>query len=246
MESSMPTENSMVTESTLPLSVESTETASTVLENQYVSPVTNNESVVAESPAAKERSPKQKEADEGAAEILKRMRGLYNTEFADIPANKRPKPPAWAARAALYKNGQEREDYIQNMMRNTRNSLMTKNSADHNDGLGSNSDVLMSQLMTALDTATRVAKQLKNSTRKGKRSSAMNVAANYSMNSGMNMDENASMNSGENASMNSDMNLNNNVPRTSFTKSKRVSPLMRKTKRASKRNSLYNEPPMTF
>ena len=164
--------------------------------------------------------------------------------------NKRPKPPAWAARAALYQNGEEREDYIQHMIRNTRNSLTTKKSVNNNDmgnnGMGNNSDVLMSQLMTALDTATRVAKQLKNSTRKGKRSSAMNVAANYPMNSGMNMAENASMNSGENASMNSDMNVNNNVPATSFTKSKRVSPLMRKTKRASKRNSLYNEPPMTF
>jgi len=241
----------MATESTLPLSVESTETASTVLENQNVSPVTNNESVVAESPAAKERSPKQKEADEGAAEILKRMRGLYNTEFADIPVNKRPKPPAWAARAALYKKGDEREDYIQNMIRNTRNSLTTKKSMNNNgmgnNNMGNNSDVLMSQLMTALDTATRVAKQLKNTTRKGKRSSAMNVAANYPMNSGMNMAaENASMNSGENASMNSNMNVNNNVSNTSFTRSKRVSPLMRKTKKASKKNSLYNEPPMTF
>jgi hypothetical protein len=68
------------------------------------------------------------------------------------------------------------------------------------------------------------------------------------MNSGMNVaSENASMNSAaENASMNSNMNVNNNVPRTSFTKSKRVSPLGRKTKKAVKKNSLYNEPPMTF
>lgn len=226
-----------------------------ILENMNESPVTNltNESaVVAESPAAKGRSPKQQKADEGAAEILKRMRGLYNTEFADIPVGKRPKPPAWAARAALYKSPEEREDYIQDMVRNTRNSLMNKSSPMNNAGLGNNSDVLMGQLMTALETATRVARQLKNTTRKHKKSPSMNVNANSNMGS-MNDPLNSnmgSMNTGNyanttNAVNSMNTNNNNNVPRTSFTRSKRVSPLSaRKSKKAKK--SLYNEPPMSF
>jgi len=243
LNASLEVENSMAVSPNM----ESTDSTPILENDDAAAPPVDNESAVAESPAAKERSPKQKEADEGAAEILKRMRALYNTEFANIPANKRPKPPAWAARAALYKNGEEREEYIQSMIRNTKNSLAAKSAPVANNAFANNtgnSDALMSQLITALETATRVAKQLKHSTRKGKRSSAMNVVApNFTANSAMN----ESMNSApENASMNSNMNVNNNVPNTSFAKSKRVSPLMRKTKKASKRNSLYNEPPMTF
>ena len=162
--------NEMSTMSSPSSTVEST-ASSPVLENMTP---TNETNKVAESPATKERSPKQKEADEGAAEILKRMRNMYDTEFADIPANKRPKPAAWAARAALYKNGEEREEYIQNMMRNARNSLTTKNSANNNPtniANGTNdTEMLMEQLMSALDTATKVAREIKNKTRKGKTS----------------------------------------------------------------------------
>ena len=189
-EPSIPVENSMASSvepttssSTSTMDVESTAPASTltsdtnvVLENENPTPQTSNETTeVAESPAAKGRSAKQQEADEGAAEMLERMRNLYSKEFADIPEKKRPKPPAWAARAAMYKNGQEREEYIQNLIRNSRNSLMAKTSSDYNNSLGNNTDMLMQQLMTALETATKVARQLKNTTRRGKsgRSSVM-------------------------------------------------------------------------
>lgn len=99
MSASMNVENSMaepVAESTS--SAPEATTTGEVLENTIS---TGKVDSVAESPAAKGRSPKQKEADEGAAKILERMRNLYNVEFADVPANKRPKPPSWAARAAL-------------------------------------------------------------------------------------------------------------------------------------------------
>ena len=196
-EPSIPVENSMASSvepttssSTSTMDVESTASASTlssdtnaVLENENPTPQTSNETMkVAESPAAKGRSAKQQEADEGAAEMLERMRNLYSKEFADIPEKKRPKPPAWAARAAMYKNGQEREDYIENLIRNSRNSLMAKNSSGSNTNMGNNTGALVEQLMNALETATKVARQLKNTTRKGKsgRSSVM------TNNSGMN------------------------------------------------------------
>jgi hypothetical protein len=247
-------------------------TAESTMESTASSPVlenmtpTNETNMVAESPATKERSPKQKEADEGAAEILKRMRNMYDTEFADIPANKRPKPPAWAARAALYKNGQEREEYIQNMMRNARNSLTTKNSANNNPtnviNTANDTEMLMEQIMSALDTATKVAREIKNKTRKGKTSmgtmNAMNSRSNMNamnkgsamnaMNSrsGMNtMNKGSAMNNGSPMNNNSYMNnlsgINN---RQNFTRSKRVSPLSRKSK--SKRTSKYNEPSLEF
>jgi len=189
--------STMDVESSVPASTMSSNadnmSASVPLENESPTTQTSNEtSEVAESPAAKGRSAKQQEADEGAAKMLERMRNLYSREFADIPEKKRPKPPAWAARAAMYKDGEEREEYIQNLIRNSRNSLMSKRSSDYNSGVGNNTDMLLEQLMTTLDTATKVARQLKNATRKGKsgRSSVMksNSGMNNSglSNSGMN------------------------------------------------------------
>jgi hypothetical protein len=233
--------------------------SSPVLQNTIPNTTDNS---VAESPAAKERSPKQKEADEGAAEILKRMRNMYDTEFANIPVNKRPKPPAWAARAALYKNGEEREEYIQNMMRNARNSLTTKNSANNNPtNVANGTEMLMEQLMSALDTATKVARELKNKTRKGKTSmntmgsrrgmsssgmSTMNsrnsMGAMNSRNSMNAMNSGNSMGAMNNNSYMNNMNQTNN--RQNFTRSKRVYPLSRKSK--SKSRSKYNEPPLEF
>ena len=183
--------STMDVESTAPASTLSSDTntslstdTNAVLENENPSPQTSNETTeVAESPAAKGRSAKQQEADEGAAEMLERMRNLYSKEFADIPEKKRPKPPAWAARAAMYKNGQEREDYIQNLIRNSRNSLMAKTSSGSNNSLGDNTDMLMQQLMTALETATKVARQLKNTTRRGKSGRNSLMKNNSGMNS---------------------------------------------------------------
>ena len=154
---------------------EVTTTVDNILKNSLSTEKVNS---VAESPAAKGRSSKQLEADKGAAEILKRMRELYNVEFANVPANKRPKPQAWAARAALYKNEREREEYIKKMVQNARNSLSSKNSAGNNSNMGNNADSVFQRLMqevntakTALTAVTRLVQELKNVTRKGKRMS---------------------------------------------------------------------------
>ena len=275
--------------STSTMDVESTASASTltsdtntslstdtnaVLENENPTPQTSNETPeVAESPAAKGRSAKQQEADEGAAEMLERMRNLYSKEFADIPEKKRPKPPAWAARAAMYKNGQEREDYIQNLIRNSRNSLMAKTSSGSNNNMGNNTDTLVEQLMNALDTATKVARQLKNTTRRGKSgrssvmksNSGMNALGNSELsNSGMNGLSNSGMNGLSNSepsnSRMSNFNLNNGNNRSLNSKKKaqnfknnsmrtrRVKPLSnnRATTNPKKSRSKLNEPSLNF
>ena len=221
--------------STGSMSTESVASPVTSLTNETVSEPTNEVESIAKSPASKGRTSGQKKGDEGSAEVLKRMQNLYETEFADVPANKRPKAKAWAARAAYYKPTEEaREAYIQQMIQNDRNSIMSKNSGEHNAGLGNNSDSLMNQLMTALDTATRVARQIKNTTKKnGKRSimKSMNLNSNGNMNGSVNMDDNVPMNS-----------YNNN---STFKRSKRVSPLpSKKTKKANK--SLYNAPSPSY
>jgi len=216
--------------STGSMSTESVASPVTSLTNETASEPTNEVESIAKSPASKGRTSGQKKGDEGSAEVLKRMQDLYETEFADVPANKRPKAKAWAARAAYYKPTEEaREAYIQQMIQNDRNSLMSKNSGEHNAGLGNNSDSLMNQLMTALDTATRVARQIKNTTKKnGKRS--IIKSANLNMNSNGDMNENGSMNSYNNST---------------FKRSKRVSTLpMKKTKKANK--SLYNAPSPSY
>ena len=235
-------------------------TTGEVLENTVSTGKVNS---VAESPAAKGRSPKQREADEGAAKILERMRNLYNVEFADVPANKRPKPPSWAARAALYKNENEREEYIQEMVQNARNSLSMKGNAANVSSTGNNADTLFNRLMqevnnakAALNTVTKVAHQLKNVTRKGKR---MSAAANNSgmsasnMNNGMannGMANNGVANKGPAnngpannfPSYNSTMNNSN----ANFMKPKRVSPLTsRKTPRTKTKSHSRKQLPMT-
>lgn len=225
-------------------------TTGEVLENTVSTGKVNS---VAESPAAKGRSPKQREADEGAAKILERMRNLYNVEFADVPANKRPKPPSWAARAALYKNENEREEYIQEMVQNARNSLSMKGNAANVSSTGNNADTLFNRLMqevnnakAALNTVTKVAHQLKNVTRKGKR---MSAAANNSGMSASNMNNGTANNGTANngpannfPSYNSTMN-NSNV---NFMKPKRVSPLTsRKTPRTKTKSRSRKQLPMT-
>ena len=253
---SMNMENSMETPSTESVSNNNgTVGTETVFENTQPNLDNNEQTSIAESPAAKGRSQKQKEADNGAADILERMRNLYSREFADIPEKKRPKPPAWAARAALYKDGEEREEYIQNMLRNARNSLMAKSSADYNNSLGNNTDILIEQLVSALDTASKVARQLKNVTRKGKRVSGRSMASRMNtsnMNNSNNMNslaenngmnpvaENNSMNSNNENNMNNMFNNNNNKP------TRRVSQLPSKSKRlTSKKRSKFNEPLLT-
>jgi hypothetical protein len=249
MSASMNVENSMaepVAESTS--SAPEATTTGKVLENTIS---TGKVDSVAESPAAKGRSPKQKEADEGAAKILERMRNLYNVEFADIPANKRPKPPSWAARAALYKNDKEREEYISEMVQNARNSLSMKGNAANVSSTGNNADTLFGRLMqevntarTALNTVAKVAQQLKNVTRKGKRTSAannsgMSAATNDSMNNSMGMANNL-------PSYNSSMNNNMENSNANFMKPKRVSPLAsRKTPRTKTKSRSRSQLPMT-
>ena len=239
---SLTMENPMMGDNNIPASTESSPT----LENTEASPVMNmtNEPTP---PASKMRSTKQKEADAGQAEVLKRMRDLYNTEFADVPANKRPKAKAWAARAAYYKpTEEEREAYIQSVIRNDRNSLTDKESGTMNVvSANNNSDSLVNQLMAALDTATRVARQIKNTTRKNNKKSPfsnksvsknMNNSANASMNSNLPVNPYEAMNSNANVNENLSMNSyeNNNTSPTSFTRSKRVStlPKRRKTRKA--------------
>lgn len=221
----------------------------TILSNEAspVESITNESESVAKTPAATGRSEKQKEADEGAADILKRMRGLWETEFTDIPANKRPKPPAWAARAALYKSPKEREDYIQDLIRNTRNSLMSKTSGLNNAGLGNNSDILMGQLMTALETAVRVARQLKH-TRKQRKVVNMNANANVNTNVNTNVNSYATENTDPFAtpveeSLRSKRSTRRYNNKTKFGRSKGISPLPSKTRRSP---STYNEPPLSF
>ena len=86
------------------------------------------------------RSTKQREADAGQAEMLARLREMYNEDFADIPVNMRPKAKAWVARAAYYKpTDKEREDYIADMMKADRNAMTSNNS-----GSASNSRPSMS------------------------------------------------------------------------------------------------------
>ena len=255
MTASMNVENAAAEESTS--SAPEATTTGEVLENTIS---TGKVDSVAESPAAKGRSPKQKEADEGAAKILERMRNLYNVEFADVPANKRPKPPSWAARAALYKNDKEREEYIQEMVQNARNSLSMKGNAANVSSTGNNADTLFGRLMqevntarTALNTVAKVAQQLKNVTRKGKRTSA---AAN---NSGMSAtNEPVSYNSNMNNSMAINSSANNlpsynsamNNSNANFMKPKRVSPLTSRktprTKTKSRSRSQLPRTPMTF
>ena len=258
----MNVENSMETVMNTP-STESVATnnetlgADTILENTKPNSDNNEQNSIAESPAAKGRSQKQKEADDGAADILERMRNLYSREFADIPEKKRPKPPAWAARAALYKEGEDREEYIQNMLRNARNSLIAKSSSDYNNSLGNNADMLIEQLVSALDTASKVARQLKNVTRKGKRVSGRSMANNATSrmntrnmnNSNMNMENNSMNVLGENNmnenienNMNNMLNTNNNNNKPT----RRVSQLSSKSKRqTSKKRSKFNEPLLT-
>ena len=234
-------------------------TTGEVLENTVSTGKVNS---VAESPAAKGRSPKQREADEGAAKILERMRNLYNVEFADVPANKRPKPPSWAARAALYKNENEREEYIQEMVQNARNSLSMKGNAANVSSTGNNADTLFHRLMqevnnakAALNTVTKVAHQLKSVTRKGKRTSVANNSgmSASNMNSGMannRMANNGMANKGPAnkgpannfPSYNSTMNISN----ANFMKPKRVSPLTsRKTPRTKTKSRSRKQLPMT-
>ncbi len=262
-----PTTSTMDMESSAPASTMSSNAdnmnTSAPLENESPTTQTSNEtSEVAESPAAKGRSAKQQEADEGAAKMLERMRNLYSREFADIPEKKRPKPPAWAARAAMYKDGEEREEYIQNLIRNSRNSLMSKNSSGSNTNMGSNTDMLVEQLMTALDTATKVARQLKNATRKGKSgrnsvvkgnsdpsNSAMKGLNNSDLNnsgmSDMNISglSNSAMNNGNNSNFNSKKRAQNNSMRT-----RRVKPLSnsRATINSKMSTSKVNEPSLNF
>jgi hypothetical protein len=211
------------TESTLSVEAPNNSSSPVInLTNETKTESKNNANSMAKSPAAKGRTSEQKKGDEGSAEVLKRMQNLYETEFANVPANKRPKAKAWAARAAYYKPTEEaREEYIQKMIQNDRNSLTSKASGNLVASSNNNSESLVNQLIAALDTANRVARQLKNSTRKnGKRS------ANFST---------ANMNFAENSSMGENMNSYNN----SLSQPKRVSTLpMKKTKKAKKNGNM--------
>jgi hypothetical protein len=227
-------------------SAEMSTTSAAVLENTVSTGKVNS---VAESPAAKGRSPKQKEADAGAAKILERMRELYNVEFADVPANKRPKPPSWAARAALYKNENEREEYIKEMVQSARNSLSSKNNVGNNSNTGNNADSVYQRLMqevntakTALTAVTQLAKQLKNVTRKGKRASNTSYNNNAAANEPMAYNNNNANNNAGNSYNTDAMNS------TMFTQPSRVSPLTaRKTSRPKTRSKRQNSmTPMTF
>ena len=260
----MNVENSMA-----PSNESTTTVEEVVLENENKQPSNNEMDVVAKSPAAKGRSNKQQKSDEKAAEMLQRMRNMWSREFADIPERSRPKPPSWAARAAMYKTGEEQEEYLQNLIRESRNSLMAKNSSDYNKSLGNNTEMLVEQLVSGLDNLTKIARQLKNVTRKGKsarvNNSGMNSNLGRNSNRNVNMGANNSstnMNMGaNNSSTNATMGTNNYGMNNSFNNSNsnnntltpRVSPLT-KSKRASrskqktskKPRSMYNEPPLNF
>jgi hypothetical protein len=268
-ESTMTSSSSMNMENSMAPSNEPTTTVEeVVLENKNKTPSNNEETTVAKSPAAKGRSNKQRKSDENAAEMLQRMRNMWSREFADVPEKSRPKPPSWAARAAMYKTGVEQEEYLQNLIRESRNSLMAKNSSDYNAGLGNNTEMLVEQLITGLDNVTKIARQLKNVTRKG----ASARVKNSSMNS--NVVKNSAMNSNvvKNSSMNSNIENNYNTKPKSTSKpynniynsnntynsnnnslTRRVSPLTKskklsqsRMKTSKKPRSAYNEPPLEF
>ena len=226
-----------------------------VLENENNMRSNSEETAVAKSPAAKGRSNKQRKSDENAAQMLQRMRNMWNREFADVPEKSRPKPPSWAARAAMYKTGEEQEEYLQNLIRESRNSLMAKNSSDYNRGLGNNTEILVEQLVNGLDNLTKIARQLKNVTRKGKSVRANNSSMNMgNSNSGMNMKNNYSKGSnmgannyGMNNSFSNMSNSNNNVPTrrvSPLTNSKKTSQSRIKTSKKSR--SMFNEPSLDF
>ena len=75
---------------------------------------------VAAAAAKAARSKKQSEADAGQAAMLNKLRNRYATEFANIPEKKRPKAKAYVARAAYYKEGAERNAYINEWIRKDR------------------------------------------------------------------------------------------------------------------------------
>lgn len=249
-DSSMNVENSMA-----PSNDSTTTVEEVVLKNENNMRSNSEEAAVAKSPAATGRSNKQRKSDENAAEMLQRMRNMWSREFADVPEKSRPKPPSWAARAAMYKTGAEQEEYLQNLIRESRNSLMAKNSSDYNRGLGNNAETLVEQLVTGLDNLSKIARQLKNVTRKGKSVRANNSGMNMgNSNSGMNMKNNYSRNTtmgsnnyGMNNSFSNMPNSNNNVPTrriSPLTNSKRGSQSRMKT--SKKPRSAYNEPSLNF
>ncbi len=99
--------------------------------------------------------------------MLEEMRILYSREFANIPVENRPKPPSWAARAAIYKNQNEREKYFQELIQGSRNSLEMKTSSNYKMSEG-NTTTLVDNIITSLKRLTEDAKTLKRSmTRRG-------------------------------------------------------------------------------
>ena len=99
--------------------------------------------------------------------MLEEMRILYSREFANIPVENRPKPPSWAARAAIYKNKNDREKYFQELIQGSRNSLEMKTSSNYKMSEG-NTTTLVDNIITSLKRLTEDAKTLKRSmTRRG-------------------------------------------------------------------------------
>jgi len=99
--------------------------------------------------------------------MLEEMRILYSREFANIPVENRPKPPSWAARAAIYKNQNDREKYFQELIQGSRNSLKMKTSSNYKMSEG-NTTTLVDNIITSLKRLTEDAKTLKRSmTRRG-------------------------------------------------------------------------------
>jgi hypothetical protein len=255
MENTMNTNNMDVGDvgsSTITTDENNNMSSETTLEDKSNSINNNEVTMLAKSPAAEGRSNKQRKSDQNAAEMLERMRNMWNREFADIPEKSRPKPPSWGARAAMYKTGAEQEEYLQNLIRESRNSLMAKNSSDYNRGLGNNTEILVEQLVSGLDNLTKIARQLKNVTRKGKSGRANNSSMNMgNSNSSMNMgNSNSSMNMGSNYNMNRKgtyNNSNNNISTrrvSPLTKSK--STLQSRKKFSKKPNSMFNDPSLNF